>query len=91
MSKSQQKIPVPPQTSRGDQSDQSKEEIQIINEKPQSEHVKTEKGDIEDSVMQPSVTHHAHGVLGAPLKVSSSESSFSSNPLSKRSLTIRTT
>ncbi|CAG88829.2 DEHA2F03454p [Debaryomyces hansenii CBS767] len=84
LSKSQQKIPVPPQTSRGDQSDQSKEEIQIINEKPQSEHVKTEKGDIEDSVMQPSVTHHAHGVLGAPLKVSSSESSFSSNPLSKK-------
>ena len=34
--------------------------------------------------MQPSVTHHAHGVLGAPLKVSSSESSFSSNPLSKK-------
>lgn len=77
LSKSQQKIPVPPQTPKADQSDQSHEEIQIIQEKTQPGHIKSENGELDESIKQ------VRSALGPPLKVNSSESTFSSNLLGK--------
>lgn len=77
LNKSQHKIPAPPQALKAGQSDQSHEEIQVTKEKPQPDHMKSEDGELAELIQ------HVRSTLGPPLKVNSSESSFSSNLLPK--------